>query len=250
MTGELTSKIDYTLVDKAIQNKDVFTTLILLFVFLIIVMPLIYFVVKKVLENINTNIKDLWEHLNKSLKEHTKWDEYIQLKIFEKIQEYHIWSQRSFLDLQQKLWNTVLNKEQTVSLLQEKMWFVSYWKLEFIKQVMLFNHITWRRDEIKSKIKNELERKSEEYIREFWRWITPIWDLAKWLEKNFWAKEFDDFIEEIIKIVYRETEIYKQMDRTVVVEIKKNDIATLMKDLQSKLAKKLREDLDNDNYTI
>jgi hypothetical protein len=40
------------------------------------------------------------------------------------------------------------------------------------------------------------------------------------------------------------------MDRTMVVEIKKNDIATLMKDLQSKLAKRLREDLDNDNYII
>jgi len=239
---------NYDLINKAIENKDVFTTLIIVFLFLVIIMPFMYYIVKKVLDSINKNINDLAIKLKETLETHTKSDEFVQLKIFEKIQDHHISSQRSFLDLQQKLWNTVLNKEQTVSLLQEKMWFVSYWKLEFIKQVMLFNHIHGRREEIKTKIKNELERKSEEYIREFWRWITPIWDLAKWLEKNFWAKEFEEFIEEIIKIVYRETEVYKQMDRTVVVEIKKNDIATLMKDLQSKLAKRLREDLDNDNY--
>lgn len=70
--------------------------------------------------------------------------------------------------------NTVLNKEQTVMLMKEKMWYVSTQKIQFIQTVLINNHISGREEQVKQKISSELIRLSGQYIGEMSSFITPV----------------------------------------------------------------------------
>jgi hypothetical protein len=204
--------MDTKILELRIQNKDVFTTLIVLFLISVLIIPLFNKLINNLLKRL--------EMIEKTIR---------------------VW----LLNIQQTMWNTVLNEEQTINLLLTNMWFVSYGKLKFIKQIMVFNHISWRRQEIKEKIKLELWQRSNDYLHTFKQYITPIWDLSIWLEKNFWEKEFDEFIEKIVHIVYSEKYNENYRDRDSVIEYKTNEIADLMKTTQFVLWNKLKEDMKN-----
>jgi hypothetical protein len=54
------------------------------------------------------------------------------------------------------------------------MWFASRGKLEFIREQLKQNHLVERKESIKKLIKSELETKSQEYMKAFDTYTTPI----------------------------------------------------------------------------
>jgi hypothetical protein len=65
--------------------------------------------------------------------------------------------------------------------------------------------------------------------------------LAQWLEDNFTDKEFEQFVKEIVDIMFREDD----MDKIQSVNDKMNEISLIMETLQSNLANKLKKDIAN-----
>lgn len=105
------------------------------------------------------------------------------------------------------------------------------------------NHIEGRNGEISKKIRTELERKSGEYMKTFTEYLTPIGDLAEWLNKTFGNVEFDSFMDSIMERVY--TKQYSHHSKEAAIELQMNDISTIMKELQNSIANKLRKDIEN-----
>lgn len=110
------------------------------------------------------------------------------------------------------------------------MWFVSYGKLQWVKSVLTINHIEGREDEIRKKLKTELSERSEMYMNEFRKYVTPIGDVSEWLSVEFNEKCFDEFVDSIHKVMYSKR--YADLGKTAEVELKTNDIATIMKEIQ------------------
>ena len=154
---------------------------------------------------------------------------------------HNMQSKKNAIQIQQKLWNTILDTEQSVDMLLSKMWFVSWWKLQFIKQILIYNHIQEREQQTKDKIKNELARRSQEYITSFSKFTTPVWDLWEWLNDIFTEKEFDLFLSDIYSIVFRKDN--GNLSKDINIELKVNDIAEIMKATQNKLSEQLRKDI-------
>jgi len=140
--------------------------------------------------------------------------------------------------------NTVLTERQAVSMLLEKMWFVSLQKLDFIRiQLKACSQVKTEeeREIIKRRTRTELERKSQIYMNDFQEFITPVGSLDDWLNKNFGNKEFDEFMDKIYHVMFRpkkETLTDKQC-----ADIKIDEIGGEMRHLQNNLATKLKIDL-------
>ena len=230
----------------SLENKDFLTAIIVIWILVVIIMPLVYFIIKILEKNLIKAIKDLWITFESAFNTLDQQEVIFQGNLTDRIIEHDRDSKRQFLELQQKMWNTVLNTAQTVDLLQAKMWFVSYWKLEFLKQVMTLNHIAWRREEITKKVKEELARRSDDYLKDFKSYITPIWDLSKWLDFNFNEKDFSKFVEQIVDIIYSDKlqNLNPHMTKELIITIKVNEISTLMKEVQAWLGKKLKKDIE------
>jgi len=163
--------------------------------------------------------------------------------------------QESFKDIKQSivdesirtrmsLGNTILNEKQAVSMLLEKMWFVSLQKLDFIRtQLKICKHemTEEEREPIKRRIQSELERKSQLYMNDFQEFITPIGTLDDWLNENFGQKDFDRLLAKIHKIMFRKRR--PELTEKQCIEVKIDEISSEMKHLQNTLATKLKVDL-------
>jgi hypothetical protein len=89
------------------------------------------------------------------------------------------------------------------------------------------------------KLRNWLLALSDEYLVKFNWYKTPIWSLTKWLQSNFSDEEFEELVDSIMDIIYKEY-WWNENDNTLW---KIADISMCMKTLQVKLANKLRWDL-------
>ncbi len=137
--------------------------------------------------------------------------------------------------------NTTLAEEQTLQLLKDRMLIVSIKeKLPFIKSILEFNNIDWRKEQIRNKLYTWLSSYSDKYIANFKTYNTPIWDLSEWLEKNFTEKDFNKLVDDIIEVMYR-TE--KDKEKQTSINEKCNEIQIIMEVLQTWLVNKLRKDL-------
>ena len=182
-----------------------------------ILLPVVWYLLKSqrddfrtAMENMTKSLNNIWENIR------TEW---IKTRL--------------------AVWDTVLTKEQTINLVKEKMWFVTYQKIEFLKTVLVNNHIKWREPEVKDKIKAELVRMSTQYISEMRDFITPVWDVWEWVVRNF---EMEPFLEHIYKIVFRGNNI--ELTDDINVQLKMNDITVVMKTAQNNLCDELRLDID------
>lgn len=193
---------------------------------LAILLPMVWFFLNRMLKSIDEWFGWINKALNENDKKHK--DSYLEIN-------------KSIVSIWKLMGNTVLNTEQSVNLLLSNMWMVSWGKLDYIKTILKINHIEGRREEIRKKIGGELVSRSWQYIATFKEYITPIWDLSVWLDKNFTEKDFKDFLDEIMDICY--TAKYKHTGKEAEIELKVNEIATVMKDLQNSLATKLRTDI-------
>lgn len=137
--------------------------------------------------------------------------------------------------------NTTLAEEQTLQLLKDRMLIVSIKeKLPFIKSILEFNNIDWRKEQIRNKLYTWLSWYSDKYIANFKTYNTPIWDLSEWLEKTFTEKEFNKLVDDIIEVMYREN---SNKEKQTSINEKCNEIQIIMEVLQTWLVNKLRKDL-------
>jgi hypothetical protein len=213
-----------------IENKDLLWTLILL--------PFLWFFVR--------NQSKSFEALTQSLKEH--WEEDIKvnkevnetlINLNNSIKRHDENEEKHFEIIRENIWRVTLDKEQTIDLLKTQMWYVTSKKLEFIKGIILNNHITWNEDKIREKIYTWLARFSDEYLSKFTTYKTPIWDLSKWLINVYPETEFNKLVNECVTIIYKKYE-WNESDNTLN---KINEIAMIMRTLQVWLANKLRSDI-------
>ena len=228
MTGQ---HIDYSLVDKAISNPDFFTTLILLFIFIflttIVLIPIIRWNNKR------------YDKLVEVFEKHSDNDDMVLSSILNEIKNHNDISKDNFQFLRENLNNTTLTDEQAVRLFKSEMWLTSRKKLNFLKDILLNNHIAWREDFIHEKITLWLSTYSQEYLINFKWYTTNIWDLWKWLYNNFGTNEFKAFVKDVADIMFRKEE----WDKTSIIHNKMAEISLLMETLQNKLGLKLKDDL-------
>lgn len=225
------NKIDYTLVNEAINHPDFFTSLMILFVFIfiitIIILPIIYSSNKR-FDRILNNTGKFNTLINDSL---------IQIK--NAIENHNTNSEEQFEIIKDNIGKVTLNKEQTIDLLKTHMWYVTWKKLEFIKGIILNNHIAWNEDKVREKVKNWLIALSDEYLSKFQSYQTPIWNLAKWLNENFTKEDFCKLVDDIMILIYKE---YEWWANDILLN-KTNEIAMIMRTLQVWLANQLRNDI-------
>ncbi len=226
----------------AIANKDVFTTLITLWIFTWVVIPLINRQNTQVKDSLNSIVDEL-KKLNETFSSHLVDDARQLTNIFNKLEEHRDEANREFNQIKENSLKTVLNNEQTISLLKTNMWYVTSKKLDFIKAIILNNHIQWNNEKIREKIYNWLMALSDEYLTNFSTYHTPIGDLSKWLIDNFWEKEFNKLVDDCVEIIYKVYD-WKENDNALN---KINEIWMIMKTLQVWLSNKLRWDLNKIN---
>jgi len=154
---------------------------------------------------------------------------------------------KGFRDMKMAHGNTVLNEQQAVDMLLEKMWIASRQKIDFIGQILRRNHIKERKTEIKRNIKAELERISTDtYMKDFGDFIVPVGNgnLREWVDKHFNSDDFKEFLEKIYEVVFKEYS--DDMDKEAVIALKCNDIGAIMKHLHNNLGSKLRACIEDD----
>jgi hypothetical protein len=80
-------------------------------------------------------------------------------------------------------------------------------------------------------------------MKAFDTYTTPIWSLTAWLDKTFWKNEFNLFLEQIYEAIFRE---YKKdiLTKEAIIEIKINEVSSIMKHLQNNLALLLRLEIE------
>lgn len=225
------NEIDYTLVDTAIANKDVFTTLIVLFIVIFFMLVLIIPLIWKTNKRNDKLLNDFIEHSQENAKNLSN--------IYNEIKNHNNMSEKQFEFLRQNLNNTTLNDEQSVRLFKWEMWLTSKKKLNFIKDILINNHVKWREDFIREKVTLWLSWYSQEYLTNFKWYTTNIWDLWKWLDDNFWKEDFKIFVKEITDVMFRR-DVWEKMS---CINNKMSEIALIMETLQNKLWLKLRDDL-------
>ena len=128
------------------------------------------------------------------------------------------------------IWRRTYTPEETIQVVREKVWYASLSKLDFIRDVLINNHINERKEEVRDNIRTKLEELSQMYIEEFNTFNTPIVKLWDVVAENF---EFDKFFEDIMKIVFREGK-----DSTAI-ELKIKDIESIMRKYQNRVTQKL-----------
>lgn len=120
--------------------------------------------------------------------------------------------------------------EETLIAVREKIWFASIEKLDYIRQILVNNHISERKEEVTTNIRSKLEELSQKYIEEFNLLNTPIERLWDAVADNF---EFEPFFKEIMDIVFRSD------NNHYVINMKIKDIESVMRKYQTKMSKKL-----------
>lgn len=223
----------------ALANRDVFTTIITLWIFTWIVIPLINKQNTQIKESLKEIVFEL-KKFNETFSNHMLDDAKQLTNIFNALEEHRDEAHREFNQIKENSLKTILNKEQTISLLKTNMWYVTAKKLDFIKAIILNNHIANNGEKIREKVYNWLMALSDEYLTSFSTYHTPIWDLSKWMTENFWLKEFNKLVDDCVDIIYKVYD-WKESDNTLN---KINEIWMTMKTLQVWLANKLRADLN------
>lgn len=193
-----------------------------------LLLPLLYFFIKQNKEHSDRLLNQM-EVLTKTLADHRQDDSQHLAKIY------------TILNVVlEKTKKTQLTEEQAIQLLKDRMLIVSIEdKIPFIKSVMEFNHIEWRMDQITDKVYAWLAWYSDKYIANFRTFDSPLWNLADWLNTNFTNEQFNKLVKEIVDIIYRED----KWNKSEVIEMKCNEVLTIMKVLQSWLVNKFRNDL-------
>lgn len=220
----------------------------------VILVPIVWHLIKrqdKVIEDSNKVMREGFVALSKTfddgvkrisdaLLEHERADvsqlEKIDVAILSATGEM----KRGMHSLMKSLGNTYLDPKQTVDVFRSKMWLVSHGKLEYLRSVILANHFKGREEQIFRAIRSELAKQSQEYMRDFESYSTPVGLLSDWLRESFSEKDFNGFVSEIAKIVMSDS--YSEHERIAACELKLKDVSNLMKQLQNELAIRLERD--------
>jgi len=187
----------------ALISKDLLIAVVVILILMIIIIPLVKWIINEKIEKIEVLIKNNHEGILKTIKGIEK---------------------------------TSLTRGQTVRLFKSEMWLTSRQKIAFLRSILINNHIKGREEFIKKKIREGLIWYSDEYLSNFKWFDTPVGDLWIWLNGAFWENEFDNFIEEIALVVFRDD----WSSNKEIVNDKVNEISLIMETLQNNLANKLK----------
>jgi hypothetical protein len=117
------------------------------------------------------------ESTNKIMQEHMLDDARQLTNIFNKLEDHRQEAHSAFDRIAQNSLKTILDTEQSIDLLKTHMWYVSQKKIDFIKGIILNNHIIGNNKKIREKLFNGLLALSDEYMSKFSTYKTPIGDL-------------------------------------------------------------------------
>lgn len=201
--------------------------------------------ITKGFESMQWTMSKGFEKIQTSFKEHAQEDHEDLGNIHKAIETHHNAATRSFNHLAMSIGSTVLTEEQATNMLLEKMWFVSRWKLDYIRTLLEKNHIYEKEESLKLQIKAELEKKSKKYYKDFWEFSTPAGNLSRWLDEHFTKEDFEDFLQKIYKAFFKQYDETK-FSKQEIIDIKINEIAAIMQHLQNTLASILQAEMDWD----
>ena len=116
-------------------------------------------------------------------------------------------------------------------------------KIEFIRNILIANHIEERQPQITENIRTELIRRANIYEAELNELNTPIINLGDCVGELF---EFDAFFEEITTVVFRPAQPLISLEDSNELKIK--DITQIMIKYQDRMKVKLAKILKNKSY--
>jgi len=222
------------------QNPFTYAELFRNIIAVVILLPAFWYLMRnqqKQNENILSILDKRLENIAEAFKAHDAEDQIHFQEIKRHIQDEAIRTRIG-------IGNTVLSERQAVSMLLEKMWFVSLQKLDFIRtQLKACSNVNTEEDRalIRRRVQTELERKSQIYMNDFQEFITPVGTLDDWLNKNFNNDDFAGLLDKIYKIMFRAKR--KELTDKQCADVKIDEIGGEMRHLQNTLATKLKIDL-------
>lgn len=167
-----------------------------------LLLPILWYVMKKQQENIDTMMKNQKDRDNELLKNFENGFKWIQMAIWKKTIE----NSDTATDMAWRYYENSANK-----------------KVEFIKSRLQKNNIKQRLTEIISSITIECKRiDDDEVYRPLNAFNTKVWNLGYVLKENY---DYDNFIHEIKDVIESESEL----------ETKITDIKTVLKSYQWKI---------------
>lgn len=158
---------------------------------------------------------------------------------------YMVYQQNSIIpkkldEIRLAVWRRTLTPQETLDTVAEKVWYASLDKIDFIRNILIANHIYDRRPQITENITTELIRRSNIYIAEFNELNTPIawlWDVVGELF------EFDPFLKEVLEVVFRPHQPMISIEDSNELKIK--DITQIMIKYQDRMKVKLAKLIKN-----
>lgn len=212
----------------ALENKDVFATLIIL--------PMLWYFIKQqnsTTKSLLTEIKDM----NINFASHTEEDRETGSKLDLTLQEinnslksHDEHSAKQFEFMKSNIWTKQIDKADAILMIKKSVLSGSYKKLDYIDKRLSKNNLKERKDVIKRQLRVELLKLSDEEYLTFLDWFqynwTKLWDYVR---ENF---PFDEFLEEIYDCIFDE--------HTKDNQIKLKNVLETMKVYQNEMIEKIK----------
>jgi len=215
-----------------IENKDLFTSIILIGIIIVIILPLVWYFI----HNYNKSIKKIvWIFTKYSEKDNTLFekinDNLTNLNHF--IKKHDENSKEQFNIIKNNFWRFSLKKDDAINIIQKSMLSSFYKKIDFLEKRLLKNNIYERENIIKRQIKTELLKLSDEEYLFFLEWFIYNWvKLSDYVKKHF---PFNEFLEEIYDCIF---------DKDIVNNSTKlKNILEIMKVYQNETIEKIKKEL-------
>jgi len=97
-------------------------------------------------------IADSFDKFQESFSAHTLEDARQLTSIFDKLEQHRNEANRQFNDIKENSYKRILTTEQTIDIFESQMWYVSSKKLDFIRNIILNNHIKDNEINIRNKL--------------------------------------------------------------------------------------------------
>lgn len=191
----------------------------------VILLPIVWFLLKSTKRYIDKTTKVFEEGFNKLVYEQKQFrEEHVQL--------------HSLLvkEIAYSVGRTSLTKTQALDIVREKGWYTCEKKVMYIKEILIKNDLQNRKEMIMKSISAEFTRLVNTTIDELSTFTSELGNLGDILMK--YSQE-EKLLQEIFDIIFRKSE---GKDKVYEIELKINDIRTIMKNYQNELISNLKKD--------
>jgi len=222
----------------ALANKDMFTSIILIWV-IVYQTRTLNSSLKTLKKDTVVSLSTLWETFISTFNKHEIEERTLQKDLVTRFIKHEADDKEQFKELQQNFWKTTLSQEQTLVIFRAVLDKHIRAKILFLKNKLEINWIQTRKDSLKLQIKAEFEKITQQEASILSWFATPawnIWEVLLWVMKS--TKDWNKFLEDVYEVFFSK-EYSKDLDKTAVINQKLDDISAIMSEIVNWLVKQI-----------